>query len=93
MSNPLSAAVGRVTASVATVHNENSLSLANLNFDFTLVKLAPPKEYDGLGASISAKRKADAEDGELHRTARKLGAPNPLRTVYFRRLTAPYYYR
>ena len=38
------------------------------------MKLAPPKEYDGLGASISVKRKADAEEGELHRTTRKLGA-------------------
>jgi hypothetical protein len=65
MSNPLSA---------ATVHNENSLFLANINFDFALVKLSPPKEYDGLGASISGRRKSDAEDGELHRTARRLGA-------------------
>jgi hypothetical protein len=74
MSNPLSAAVGRITAAVATAHNENSLSLANINFDFTLVKLPPPKEYDGLGTSISGRRKLDAEDGELHRTARRLGA-------------------
>jgi hypothetical protein len=74
MPNPLSAAVSRITAALETVHNENSLSLANIDFDFTLVKLAPPKEYDGLGASISGRRKLDAEDGELHRTARKLGA-------------------
>ena len=60
MSNPLSAAVGRITAAVATVHNENSLSLANINFDFILVKLPPPKEYDGLGNSISRRRKLDA---------------------------------
>ena len=30
--------------------------MANLNFDFILVKVAPPKEYDGLEASISDKR-------------------------------------
>lgn len=74
MSNPLGAAVGRITATAATLYNENSVSLANINFDFTLVRLTPPKEFDGLGVSISGKRKADAEEGELHRTARKLGA-------------------
>ena len=71
-SRPMS--LGRVTAALATVHNENSASLANLNFDFTLVKLEAPAEYNGLGATISRKRKDDAEDGALHRTARKLGA-------------------
>jgi hypothetical protein len=66
--------IGRITAALSTFHNENSISLANLNFDFTLVKLEAPVEYRRVGTTISPKRKVDAEDGDLHRTARKLGA-------------------
>ena len=66
--------VGKVSGSVAALYNENSLALANLNLDFTLVKLEVPREFDSLALSLSKKRKADAEDGALHRTARKLGA-------------------
>lgn len=69
----MSGIVGRINAALATLHNENSLSLANLNLDFTLIKLEAPKEFHGLGATISHKRKANAEDGALHKTARKLG--------------------
>lgn len=72
--NALGGAFGRVSATLGTFHNENSVSLANLNFDFTLVKLEAPKEFSGLGSSISRKRKTDAEDGALHKAARKLGA-------------------
>ena len=36
--------IGRITAAVTSVHNENAASLANLNFDFTLVKLEAPPE-------------------------------------------------
>jgi len=43
--------IGRVTAALATVHNENAVSLANLNFDFTLIKLEAPKEFSALGAT------------------------------------------
>jgi hypothetical protein len=52
----------------------NTLALANLNFDFSLVKLAAPPEFESLGACLSKKRKSEAEDGRLHRVARKLGA-------------------
>jgi hypothetical protein len=66
--------VGRITGALATVHNENSASLANVNFDFTLVKFEAPLEYTALGHTISKKRKIDAEEGILHKTARRLGA-------------------
>jgi hypothetical protein len=59
MANPIS----NLTAAVASLRNENSLSLANLNFDFK-----------GLGMTISPQRKKDGEEGSLHRTARRLGA-------------------
>ncbi|RDL40390.1 uncharacterized protein BP5553_00369 [Venustampulla echinocandica] len=66
--------ISRITAALASVHNENAVSLANLNFDFTLVKLEAPREYNALGETISRTRKVDAEEGALHKTARKLGA-------------------
>jgi hypothetical protein len=46
--------IGRITAALSSIHNENSLSLANLNFDFTLVKLEAPVEYQPLGTTISS---------------------------------------
>ncbi|KAF8850687.1 hypothetical protein BDZ45DRAFT_185766 [Acephala macrosclerotiorum] len=70
----MAGAIGRVTAALATVHNENSAALANFNFDFTLIKREAPVEYSAVGATISRKRKIDAEEGRLHKTARKLGA-------------------
>ncbi|KAF4625837.1 hypothetical protein G7Y89_g12325 [Cudoniella acicularis] len=65
---------GKATAAVATFQNETSLSLANLNLDFTLLNFEAPKEFHGFGETMSIERKADAEHGRLHRTARKLGA-------------------
>jgi hypothetical protein len=70
----MTSSIGKFTAAVAAVQNENSLSLANLNFDFTLIKLDAPTEFKGLGMTISKERKSKAEDGALHKTARKLGA-------------------
>lgn len=65
---------GKVSGALAAVHNENTAALINLNADFTLVKLEAPAEYSALGNTISKKRKVDAEEGTLHKTARRLGA-------------------
>ncbi|CZR54860.1 uncharacterized protein PAC_04744 [Phialocephala subalpina] len=70
MAGPLN----RLAASMVTVRNENSASLVNLSVDFTLLKVEAPVEFSALGSTISRKRKADAEEGPLHRTARRLGA-------------------
>ncbi|KAL6901568.1 hypothetical protein GGI43DRAFT_422463 [Trichoderma evansii] len=63
-----------VAASVATISNEVTLAAASVNFDFTLIKVEAPKEYSGVSGSLSEVRRDDAENGTLHRTARKLGA-------------------
>ncbi|KAE9373081.1 hypothetical protein N431DRAFT_544236 [Stipitochalara longipes BDJ] len=68
----MSSGKSKMMAALATMHSENSVALANLNFDFTLVKLEAPIEYSGLGQTISLKRKIDAEEGALHKTARRL---------------------
>lgn len=66
--------IGKFTASTAAFSNENSLALANLNLDFSIVKLEAPREFDRLALTISQRRKSEAEGGALHRTARRLGA-------------------
>ncbi|KAI9697199.1 MAG: hypothetical protein M1836_004763 [Candelina mexicana] len=64
----------RLTCTLASGSQETTLALANLNFDFSLVKLEAPVKFQALGASLSSKRKRNAEDGSAHVTARKLGA-------------------
>jgi hypothetical protein len=66
--------IGRITSSIISGNVENTFALANLNFDFTLVKLEAPQEYQGVRNALSKRRVDNAEDGPLHRTARKLGA-------------------
>jgi hypothetical protein len=66
--------LGRLTNSIFSATNENTLALANLNFDFTLFKFEAPKEFREIGTSLSLRRRDDAEQGKIHKTARKLGA-------------------
>lgn len=66
--------LGRLTAAALSGNIENTLALASLNFDFSLVKVETPSEYKPLGLSLSAKRSEEAESGTTHITARKLGA-------------------
>ncbi|UPL01317.1 hypothetical protein LCI18_012251 [Fusarium solani-melongenae] len=66
--------VNKLVASLASAQNEVSLAAANLNLDFTLIRLEAPKEFRGIDNSLSDVRRENAERGTLHRTARKLGA-------------------
>ena len=66
--------LGRLTAALGVAHNENTLALANINFDFSLFRVDAPLEFQALGANLSANRRQEAESGTPHRTARKLGA-------------------
>ena len=68
------ASVSRLTGSWATAYNENTLTLANLNFDFSLYMVKTPKDYHDVKTSLSSLRRQKAEDGVLHQTARRLGA-------------------
>lgn len=68
------AAIGNVGLALVSAKNENTLALANINFDFAIVKVTPPAEYNGLGLSLSPKRRMEAEDGDTHAVARKLAA-------------------
>ena len=66
--------LGRFIAAMGVAHNENTLALASINFDFSLIRVEAPPEYQMLGANLSRNRRCEAEIGTSHRTARKLGA-------------------
>lgn len=57
---------GRLTVSGITGSNENTVALANVNVDFSLLKILAPKEFMDVGNSLSAFRKYEAEEGHIH---------------------------
>ena len=63
-----------MTANLLSANNENTLALASLKFDFSLMKVEAPTELSGLGAALSTRRRTEAEDGPHHQTARRLTA-------------------
>lgn len=69
-----SLAVGRMQAALGQATNELTVAAANLNFDFTLVKVEAPVEYQVLSRALTSSRKWEAESGLTHKTARRLGA-------------------
>lgn len=66
--------MSKITAALTSATNEFTVAAANLNFDFSLVKLEAPKEFSAIGPSLSQQRRENAEGGPYHVTARKLGA-------------------
>jgi len=65
--------LGKILPSLLGATVENSLSLVSVNVDFTLIKTTAPAEYKPVGQALSEHRRLDAEYGNAHRTARKLG--------------------
>ncbi|KAK8137232.1 hypothetical protein PG984_005172, partial [Apiospora sp. TS-2023a] len=68
------ASFGQLTNAFFRASQETSIGLANVNFDFSVIKYDAPREYQGLGEALSKRRRETAEDGPVHITARKLGA-------------------
>jgi hypothetical protein len=66
--------IGRIAGSLFSATNDNTIALANLNFDFSLVKYEAPQEFRALGEKLSSQRRNEAEGGQAHQTARRLGA-------------------
>ena len=67
-------AIGKIQAAWAAASIDTTVALANLNFDFSLIKVEAPVEFKELGAALSTKRRSAAEHGTSHMTARKLGS-------------------
>ncbi|KAK7943824.1 uncharacterized protein PG986_012937 [Apiospora aurea] len=68
------ASLGKLNTSLIQGVNENTLALANLNFDFSLVKIQAPPEFQQIRPALAEPRRHNAEAGTCHQTARKLGA-------------------
>ena len=68
------ASFGRLTAAVLGGTVDTTVALANINFDFSVLKVEAPREFHELGNSLSPPRRKEAEAGSVHTTARKLGA-------------------
>lgn len=66
--------IGKITSSLLSMPAELTIAAANLNFDFSLVKVEAPKEFHGVRDALSQVRREKAESGVPHITARKLGA-------------------
>lgn len=59
--------------SIFSATNENYAALANVKFDFSLIKMEAPIEFNGIVSALSARRRVEAEEGLSHKTARRLG--------------------
>ena len=68
------ASINKIQNALVSATQETTLALANLSFDFSLVKVEAPIEYKGVGAALSHKRRLTAENGTIHVTARRLGS-------------------
>ena len=68
------ASLGRAIASGVTNIAEITPTLVNLNFNFALHQVEAPVEFEGVGQALSHLRRAEAEEGRTHITARILGA-------------------
>ena len=66
--------INKLITSATEFSLEVAPALANINFDFSLYKVQPPKEFEGVGSALSNIRREEAETGMSHVTARKLGA-------------------
>ncbi|KAK0507149.1 hypothetical protein JMJ35_010187 [Cladonia borealis] len=66
--------LGRIQNALVSATQDTTLALANVNFDFALLRIEAPREYKDLGAALSTKRRSAAEHGTTHKTARKLGS-------------------
>ncbi len=68
------ASFGRAIASGVTNIAEIAPNLVNINFNFALHRVEAPVEFEGVGQALSHLRRAEAEEGQFHVTARILGA-------------------
>ncbi|KAI1740085.1 hypothetical protein F4680DRAFT_419635 [Xylaria scruposa] len=68
------ASVGKITPSLLSATNEVNFAVATFNLDFSLMKIDAPKEFHGVRDALSVSRRSNAEDGQAHIIARKLGA-------------------
>ncbi|KAI1754916.1 hypothetical protein F4782DRAFT_528266 [Xylaria castorea] len=64
---------GKLQASATSISNENTAALININLDFSLFRCVTKPEFLPIGSSLTSKRREEAENGPIHRTACTLG--------------------
>ncbi|KAJ8130735.1 hypothetical protein O1611_g2889 [Lasiodiplodia mahajangana] len=62
------------SAALFSGQQQANIGFATLNFDFSLVKIEPPKEFGPIGQQLTRFRRQAAENGTPHVTAQKLRA-------------------
>lgn len=67
-------AFSKLNPALVSVPQELTVAAANFNLDFSLMKVEAPQEFLGVGDALSTRRRGEAEEGQTHITARKLGA-------------------
>ncbi|KAK6503217.1 hypothetical protein TWF481_008247 [Arthrobotrys musiformis] len=65
--------ISKIQAALASVTQETTVALFNLNLDCSLFKVDAPAEYLPFGNALTKRRRTQAEGGSAHRIARKLG--------------------
>lgn len=66
--------LGKIQAALASANNEITLTAANFNLDFTLVKFEAPREFHPVSSILTSSRRKEAEAGPTHVIARRLAA-------------------
>ena len=67
------ASFGKLSNSIISATNENSLSLVNVKADFSLIRCDPAREYVPVSLALTNTRRREAESGSMHATACRLG--------------------
>lgn len=67
------ASFGKLSNSLMSMTNENTLALVNFNVDLSLIRCEPAPEFLAVGSALTARRKLEAENGRIHKTACRLG--------------------
>lgn len=65
--------IPNISGSIAAANNQNIAGLVNINLDVSLVRCTPPVEFSSIGPALSLHRRKEAEDGQQHRLACRLG--------------------
>ncbi|KAK5995258.1 hypothetical protein PT974_03657 [Cladobotryum mycophilum] len=65
--------LGKITNSISSFTNENTVALVNVNLDLSLFRCEPIAEFLPVGSALTKRRKDEAESGKTHKTACILG--------------------
>ncbi|KAK6855337.1 hypothetical protein PG995_008869 [Apiospora arundinis] len=67
------ATIGKIQAALASMSNENTAALININLDFSVYRCNPSPEFLPIGPALTTQRREEAESGPIHKTVCTLG--------------------